>query len=388
MKAIQIIQYKKNSYWFILGDKMALFNVNRDLEAEKVVEVFQKYIDLPWREQQVIPLDSNTLLIPTRQAFTTVNLSRLINQTESSSLSISHMVFSGKSKSTIIVPGLSDSLSVPNSQNNLTVFLANPSEFDQEGREYLYRISELGDQWHKTTLDNFSFLNLKSGHYHIQAKTENNKEITEAMFTIRRPFLQSIAAIIMYFILLCGLIVATVKIFRLELNRHRRLIEYEVGKNKLETELGHKNYELMLTMRYLIEKNEIMIELDKQISRMKSQSSNYPQKIIREMERIIENGLNAQTEEWKNAMNTLKLSQQGFFKMLLEKHPNLTPNDLRLCSYLRMNFATKEIAKLLNISGRAVEISRYRLRRKMNLSHDVNLTEYLIRESEGENRTV
>ncbi|HZJ73189.1 MAG TPA: LuxR C-terminal-related transcriptional regulator, partial [Perlabentimonas sp.] len=66
------------------------------------------------------------------------------------------------------------------------------------------------------------------------------------------------------------------------------------------------------------------------------------------------------------------------FKKLLNKYPNLTTNDLRLCSYLKMNFSTKEIARLLNNSTRAVEISRYRLRKKLNLSHDENLTEFLI----------
>ena len=71
-------------------------------------------------------------------------------------------------------------------------------------------------------------------------------------------------------------------------------------------------------------------------------------------------------------------------KKLKKKYPNLTPHDLRLTSYLQMNFTTKEIAKLLNISGRAVEISRYRLRRKLNPGHDKNLTEFLIKESESE----
>ncbi|MDP4227934.1 MAG: LuxR C-terminal-related transcriptional regulator, partial [Bacteroidota bacterium] len=74
------------------------------------------------------------------------------------------------------------------------------------------------------------------------------------------------------------------------------------------------------------------------------------------------------------------LSEQGFFKKLKEKYPDLTNNDLRLCSYLRMNFSTKEIARLLNISTRGVEISRYRIRRKFQLSHDVNLTEFLMNE--------
>jgi DNA-binding CsgD family transcriptional regulator len=43
-----------------------------------------------------------------------------------------------------------------------------------------------------------------------------------------------------------------------------------------------------------------------------------------------------------------------------------------------MNFSTKEIARLLNISNRAVEVGRYRLRKKLNLNHDENLTEFLI----------
>jgi DNA-binding CsgD family transcriptional regulator len=101
------------------------------------------------------------------------------------------------------------------------------------------------------------------------------------------------------------------------------------------------------------------------------------------MEQIIDHGLDSQTEEWQNVMKNLKLSQEGFFRKLKSKYPSLTPNDLRLCSYLRMNFTTKEIANLTNISSRAVEIGRYRLRRKLNLNHDVNLTEFLIHEAES-----
>jgi DNA-binding CsgD family transcriptional regulator len=140
----------------------------------------------------------------------------------------------------------------------------------------------------------------------------------------------------------------------------------------------------MLTMRYLIRKTDILKELQAQILSLKRESSNYPVKYIREMERIINEGLNSQTEEWKNAMNNLKLSQEGFFRKLKEKFPGLTPNDLRLSSYLRMNFTTKEIAHLLNVSGRAVEIGRYRLRRKMHLDHHMNLTEFLMQQAEEE----
>jgi DNA-binding CsgD family transcriptional regulator len=56
---------------------------------------------------------------------------------------------------------------------------------------------------------------------------------------------------------------------------------------------------------------------------------------------------------------------------------NLTANDLRLCAYLRLNLSSKEIAPLLNISVRS-EIKRYRLRKKMELTHEQGLVEYIL----------
>jgi DNA-binding CsgD family transcriptional regulator len=69
---------------------------------------------------------------------------------------------------------------------------------------------------------------------------------------------------------------------------------------------------------------------------------------------------------------------QDFLERIKEKHPALTPNDLRLSAYLRMNLSTKEIAPLMNISIRGLEISRYRLRKKLELDRDINLTEYIM----------
>jgi len=214
-------------------------------------------------------------------------------------------------------------------------------------------------------------------------KTINESEIIETRFIIERPNYLSTTAIIIYLVFIAGIIALGIRIFRVTLDRHRRMIEYEVGKSKLENELDFKSYELMLTMRYLIRKTDILRELHDKLDAMKEFSSKFPVKYIREMERIIDNGLDSQTEEWQNVMKNLKLSQEGYFRKLKDKYPALTPNDLRLCSYLRMNFTTKEIANLVNTSSRAVEIGRYRLRRKMNLSHDVNLTEFLIKEAES-----
>ena len=381
IKATQIIPYQKNRYWFVMGNRIALFEISRDLKAIEIMEFYHKYAELPGREQEIISLDSSTLLIPTRQAFTTIDIKSLEKPVLLPAVKIDHLVFSGKSTSRTVIP-LKNGFSVPNKENNVTVYLADPGGFGREDQEFLYRITELGEKWHTTKTDNFSFLNLGFGNYHLQVRPATGRSLTELSFRIMRPNYLSTPALVLYFIGLVLLVLIGIRVFRSELDKQCKLLEYEVGKNRLENELDSKSYELMLTMKYLIEKNEIMTELNEQINQLKSQSSKLPVRIIREIDRIINSGLNSQTEEWKRAMNSLKLSNQGFFKQLLEKHPNLTPNDLRLCSYLRMNFSTKEIARLLNISDRAVEISRYRLRRKLNLSHDANLTEYLIRESD------
>jgi DNA-binding CsgD family transcriptional regulator len=67
-----------------------------------------------------------------------------------------------------------------------------------------------------------------------------------------------------------------------------------------------------------------------------------------------------------------------FVIKLKEKHPNISNNEMKLCAYLRMNLSSKEIAQLMNISVRGVEISRYRLRKKMGVTPDVNLFDYLL----------
>lgn len=63
---------------------------------------------------------------------------------------------------------------------------------------------------------------------------------------------------------------------------------------------------------------------------------------------------------------------------LVQKNSILSPNDDRMCAYLRMNLSSKEITSLMNISLWDVEGSWYRLRRRLDLDTETNLTEYLI----------
>jgi AraC family chitin signaling transcriptional activator len=83
-------------------------------------------------------------------------------------------------------------------------------------------------------------------------------------------------------------------------------------------------------------------------------------------------------DSWSVFKEAFENTDKDFFKKVKELHPSLTSNDLRLCAYLRLNLTSKEIAPMLNISVRSVEIKRYRLRKKMELVHEQGLAEYIL----------
>ena len=83
--------------------------------------------------------------------------------------------------------------------------------------------------------------------------------------------------------------------------------------------------------------------------------------------------------EWDNFSKHFDKVQSDFLIALKEQHPAITANELKLSAYLRMNLSTKEISQLMNISVRGVEISRYRLRKKLELATETSLFDYLTR---------
>jgi DNA-binding CsgD family transcriptional regulator len=76
-----------------------------------------------------------------------------------------------------------------------------------------------------------------------------------------------------------------------------------------------------------------------------------------------------------------------FLISLKDKFPTLSGNELKLCTYLRMNLSSKEIAQLMNISVRGVEIGRYRLRKKLQIPTEVNLFEFLLKHHSGKEKS-
>ena len=83
-------------------------------------------------------------------------------------------------------------------------------------------------------------------------------------------------------------------------------------------------------------------------------------------------------EEWHQFSTHFDTVHLNFLRSIKRRYPILTPNELKLCAYLHMNLSSKEIAQHMKISVRGVEISRYRLRKKLQISTETNLFDFLL----------
>lgn len=298
--------------------------------------------------------------------------------------------------------------SLPHSWNNISFRFASPDMENTGQIEYSFILHNFDDDWSAwTNLNSKEYTNLREGDYCFEVKARNiYNNVSTAdryCFRVKPPFSRSYKALIVYFILLCGLIMTAVYFYlrRVEMIRsqekkkqidalrkteqsfeeQKMAAEKEIiqlKNERLESDMKYRNKELATATYHIIQKNKFLNSLKQELSSMLHVTSNDEtsgelKRIIRKIDRDIQNENN-----WAVFDRYFDEIHQEFHSRLKKKHPELTPGELRLCSYLKMNVSTKEIAPLMNISFRGVEISRYRLRKKLKLDRSVNITDYLM----------
>ena len=118
----------------------------------------------------------------------------------------------------------------------------------------------------------------------------------------------------------------------------------------------------------------IMEELDKQKEAL---GDRYPNKLYNRLRSLMESTLNNQAD-WVQFETYFNSAYHNFMDRLRQQYTDITAGDLRICCLLRMNLSTKEIASLMNVSVRAIELRRYRLRKRLSLDGDTNLVDFLM----------
>ncbi len=294
--------------------------------------------------------------------------------------------------------------SLPAYFSSLRFLYASPYFDGQDDMEFQFMLENFESDWSDwSAATEKEYTNLSQGDYTFRVRARNvfGDISEEATFTFRvyPPWYRSRAAYISYALILVAIFGVSMLILdikhkkdkqMLTINQKRELMKkdnelVEVSKkseeqitklrnDKLRSEIDHKNRELATTTMHLINKNEFMLSIrDALKESSKTSNKDGYKKIIRDIDRNL-----SEDEGWEQFTKHFDQVHGDFLTNVKKDHPTLTPQEIKLCAYLRMNMTSKEIANLLNISVRGVEISRYRLRKKLNISRDVNLVEYMM----------
>jgi len=147
-------------------------------------------------------------------------------------------------------------------------------------------------------------------------------------------------------------------------------------KQKHQMELDLINRELATSSIFISQKNKIIGLIRKDLHRLLRKGKTITKKEISEVLDTIDENIKFDND-WYRIKAHFEKIYPGFFDRLREKHPSLTPTDHKLCALLRMNLATKEISHILKITAPSTEISRIRLRKKLDLPKGTNLVQFI-----------
>ena len=281
-------------------------------------------------------------------------------------------------------------------ENNITINYTVPEYNKYINAEFQYLLEGFQEDWSawnaKTSVN---FKNLPSGDYTFKVRAKfANGTLNDAVvysFRVEKPWYLSNLAFFVYFIfflIMARLIHKTYKTYYQKqkeklIEENNLLLEIKeleneqevmrVRNEQLSLDVDTKNRELAVSTMSLNSKNELLAFIKDDLKKTTEDGNRSIKSVISTINKNISEG-----DSWSVFKEAFDNADKDFLKKVKLAHPSLTPNDLRLCAYLRLNLSSKEVAPLLNISVRSVEIKRYRLRKKMELSHEQGLVEYIL----------
>lgn len=389
----KLINDNNGSLWIFLTDRLLRITNNQLGENLSINEVFISKDQGSFSKgyENLYKMGANKYLLGTTNGFLTFKITEPDYKTNVTIHKIGQKTLEGDQ---VWLPINKDTIfSV---KNNTLHFYYNTLVFEKYNKpEYQYRLLGFYDQWSGWSNNtDIEFSNIPSGKYTFEVRSKvagvlSPNKATYS-FTIEKAWYVSNIAIVVY-ILFAILVISlvqwiTIRFYKKQrknlLERKEREMELrsleiekeniELRNSNLKNEITARNRELATLTLGIVDKNNTLNSIKEEL---KSLTPNKEE--IKKVINHINKNLNTE-QNWNVFEQAFNRADKDFFKKVKDIHPKLTSNDLKLCVYLRLNMSSKEIAPLLNISYRSVEIKRYRLRKKISLDHSVNLNDYFI----------
>lgn len=413
----RLVEDSKGNIWFVANDSVGILEIeDQGIEKKINKKIFSELTEqLVSGFEYIYPYDDNNVFFGLEKGFMHFNPSKKIEKKPKLKALIRKIYALSNNDSLIFGGYFSDDSKILASQNENQIlefkneqnafrfeFSANDFE-DLKNLQFQFYLEGFDENWHDWTNKNQKeYTNLSAGKYTFHLKAKNSKQeskISSYEFKIAPAWYESNLAIAFYSLLVISSLLGLIFIPRMKYNQEKENLkskqkqelkekekaieasEKEISgiKNKmLETEVQYKNKQLASTTMHLVQKGEILIQLKKDLEKIyKSNKDLNTKKELKNLLKLLAQDVRLDNE-WQQFEHHFDEVHRNFLKRLRAKFPELSPKEQKLCAYLRMNLTTKEIAPLMNISVRGVEISRYRLRKKINLDNKKNLLEFIL----------
>jgi DNA-binding CsgD family transcriptional regulator len=390
-------------YWFIKENEVGFFEI-RFGKAKLLYRLLPQMYSLNLVEdyENIVALNDSLQLICLENGFSILNLQRLNHLADLNTPPlITEVIFWKTSENKIrYKPDINSKKQFKHSHNNLQ-FIFSASGPVGKKKYFQYQLHGFDKDWSDwVATSEITYNRLPPGSYTFMLRTLTNQgmitEYSQVELKIRPPWYLSYFSFTFYLLLIVGLVwLIRLNYLRRNWKNQEEMLRKEQEKillqkeqaesevirlsnEKLQSEIMLKNSQLANSTMALLRKNELLGNLQEELNRQREElGQRLPRKYFTRINRLIENSFKSD-QEWEVFEKLFDQAHENFFQRLKSDYPCLTPSDLRLCAYLRLNLSSKEIAPLLNISVRGVEERRYRLRKRLKLASERNLTEFIL----------
>ena len=390
--AHRIFAAPNHHYWFVTNQSIALFQIKDN--AAKLIKVYPASLfshQLIENFENVIPLSEQEAILCLENGYAILNASQPESESliKNKNLVLRDFISTDRRGNADTLPSYRSSYTLNYNRNNAQLKFSLPL-FTTDKISFQAYLEGIDPAWRTpVALPVFKFERLPEGTYILRVKATDTwgteSKTLEIKLVILPPWYLTIWAKIGYVLVVILLLLLFQKQVidqtRRKEKRKREEKEKELIRlrnEKLQDEISFKSQELANSTMLIIKKNEFLLDLKRVLKSQKNQlESRFPDKYYLDLIKKIDDNI-ASSDDWKTFETNFERAHEEFIKKLKTGYPKLTPSDLRLCAYLRMNLLSKEIAPLLGISVRGLENHRYRLRKKMGLDIDVNLSEFMM----------
>ncbi|HEX8015367.1 MAG TPA: triple tyrosine motif-containing protein [Flavobacterium sp.] len=391
----KLIVDQSNKIWLFSKNYIHYFSASKlsNQLKQNVIPIPSSLTNSMLGFENITQISKSTYLIGTTDGYYTLNIDDL--SFKNYTVFISDILIN-KQNQTLKNVALNDEGSFKANENNITLNYSVPEYNKYINSEYQYLLEGFQNEWSEwSTKSSVNFKNLSPGKYtfKVRAKFANTLLQNTATYTfiVLKPWYLTNLACFIYLLLFVVIGYFINKAYRNFYQKQKeKLIEennllleikeleneqqlMKLRNEQLSQDVDNKNRELAVSTMSLNSKNELLAFIKEDLKK----TTQNDDKNIKSVIRTINDNI-TEEDSWKVFKEAFDNADKDFLKRIKLIHPLLTPNDLRLCAYLRLNLSSKEIAPLFNISVRSVEIKRYRLRKKMDLQHEVGLVEYIM----------